>query len=383
MKFSVDKEHIINNFHSLAAVADKKQTLPILSNILIRCEDDKVKLLSTDLEIELEFVVDKAKVEAPGEITIPAKKAADIIRELPQGEVMFQLNDDSTKLTVKSSSGRYNLATIPGSDYPDFDVVKGDQIFKISSEQLQEMFQKTSFAMGHGDWRHFLNGCLFEKAEEALKITASDAHRLSFYRSEISQEGEFSGIIPRKSVNELMRILPKEETEIEFYINTNNIVFMSKNFTFKSKLISASYPDYKFLIPDTASKSIIVNRKDLINTLSRVSVLTNIKLKIVDFKTEEGVLVVGANNQNLESAEERLEIEGDVDGFRCACNADYLREVLNIVEDDKITITQHDDKDVEVSVPGSEEKRTEKQPQSLVIKTSDPNLTLLLQPYVI
>ncbi len=383
MKFSVNKEHIINHFQSLAAVADKKQTLPILSNILIRCEEDKVKFLSTDLEIELEFIVDKAKIETPGEITISAKKAADIIRELPEGEVMFQLNDDSTKLTVKSSSGRYNLATISGSDFPDFDVVKSDHVFKINSEQLLEMFQKTSFAMGNGDWRHFLNGCLFEKSGESVKMVATDANRLSVYKSEISQEGEFSGIIPRKSANEIMKILPKGDTEIEFYINTNNIVFMSKNFTFKSKLINANYPDYRALVPDTDSQSIIVNRKDLINTLSRVSVLTSIKFKGVKFEAVEGVLVVGANNPDQESAEEKLEVDGDVDGFKCSFNVVYLKEVLNNVEDDKITLTKHEDKVVKTPVPGSEEETTETKVQSVVIKTSDANHTLLIMPILV
>ena len=383
MKFSVNKEHIINHFQSLAAVADKKQTLPILSNILIRCEEDKVKFLSTDLEIELEFIVDKAKIETPGEITISAKKAADIIRELPEGEVMFQLNDDSTKLTVKSSSGRYNLATISGSDFPDFDVVKSDHVFKINSEQLLEMFQKTSFAMGNGDWRHFLNGCLFEKSGESVKMVATDANRLSVYKSEMSQEGEFSGIIPRKSANEIMKILPKGDTEIEFYINTNNIVFMSKNFTFKSKLINANYPDYRTLVPDTDSQSIIVNRKDLINTLSRVSVLTSIKFKGVKFEAVEGVLVVGANNPDQESAEEKLEVDGDVDGFKCSFNVVYLKEVLNNVEDDKITLTKHEDKVVKTPVPGSEEETTETKVQSVVIKTSDANHTLLIMPILV
>ena len=383
MKFSVNKEHIINHFQSLAAVADKKQTLPILSNILIRCEEDKVKFLSTDLEIELEFIVDKAKIETPGEITISAKKAADIIRELPEGEVVFQLNDDSTKLTVKSSSGRYNLATISGSDFPDFDVVKSDHVFKINSEQLLEMFQKTSFAMGNGDWRHFLNGCLFEKSGESVKMVATDANRLSVYKSEMSQEGEFSGIIPRKSANEIMKILPKGDTEIEFYINTNNIVFMSKNFTFKSKLINANYPDYRTLVPDTDSQSIIVNRKDLINTLSRVSVLTSIKFKGVKFEAVEGVLVVGANNPDQESAEEKLEVDGDVDGFKCSFNVVYLKEVLNNVEDDKITLTKHEDKVVKTPVPGSEEETTETKVQSVVIKTSDANHTLLIMPILV
>ena len=139
MKFTVEKSDIINEFQSLAAVADKKQTLPILSNILIRCDGEGIKMLSTDLEVELEINMQGANIISPGETTIPAKKAADIIRELPEGEVSFELNEESSKLTVKSSSGRYNLATIPGSDFPDFDVVKSDTIHTISTEKLLEL----------------------------------------------------------------------------------------------------------------------------------------------------------------------------------------------------------------------------------------------------
>ena len=165
---------------------------------MIRCEEDKVKLLSTDLEVELEVVIDGAKIESVGETTIPAKKAADIIRELPEGEVSFKLNEDSSKLTVKSSSGRYNLSTIPGSDFPDFDVVKSDTVFNISSAQLFRAISKTSFAMANQDWRHYLNGCLFEKSSDSLNMAATDAHRLAIYKSKLNSEGDFSGIILEK-----------------------------------------------------------------------------------------------------------------------------------------------------------------------------------------
>ena len=365
MKFSIDKDLIINEFQSLAAVADKKQTLPILSNILIRCEEDKVKLLSTDLEVELEVVIDGAKIEGVGETTIPAKKAADIIRELPEGEVSFKLNEDSSKLTVKSSSGRYNLSTIPGSDFPDFDVVKSDTVFNISSAQLLELFQKTSFAMANQDWRHYLNGCLFEKSSDSLNMVATDAHRLAIYKSKLNSEGDFSGIIPRKTSIELMKILPKEETEIEFYINTNNIVFMSKNFTFKSKLVDGNYPNYNQVVPEGDGTSIIVNRKDLISTLSRVSVLTSEKFKGVKLKTEGGVLEVSAHNPDQESAEEKLEVEGDSGAFDIAFNVNYLKEVLNTVEDEKITLTSF----------GND--------KSALVKSSDPNQTLVLMPLLL
>jgi len=381
MKFSIDKDLIINDFQSLAAIADKKQTLPILSNILIRCEEDNVRFLSTDLEVELGVVVGGAKIESPGETTVSAKKIADIIRELPEGEVLFQLNEDGSKLTVKSSSGRYNLATIPGSDFPDFDVVKSDKVFNVSSAQLLELLQKTSFAMGVGDWRHYLNGCLFEKSLESLKMVATDARRLSLCKSNLASEGEFSGIIPRKTAIELIKILPKEEAEIEFYISANNIVFMSKNFTFKSKLINANYPNYRQAIPSGNGTSITVNRKDLINTLSRVSVLTSDKFKAVKLKTETGVLEVSAHNPHQESAEEKMKVESESDDFDAHFNFTDLKELLSTVEDEKITLIKFEDEIKKVEVEG--EIKEERKPQGVLVKTSDSNQTLVINPLLL
>ena len=365
MKFSIDKSEIINEFQSLAAVADKKQTLPILSNILIRCEADNIRMLSTDLEVELDISLKGANIVSPGETTIPAKKAADIIRELPEGEVSFELNDDSSKLTVKSSSGRYNLATIPGSDFPDFDVVKSDVVHKITTEKLIELFHKTSFAMANQDWRHYLNGCLFEKSETALNMVATDAHRLAIYKSNLETQGDFSGIIPRKTVVELMKILPKQEEEIEFYINANNIVFMSKKFTFKSKLIDGNYPNYKQVVPQGEGVKITFNRRNMLDSLSRVSVLTSEKFKGVKLKSDNGVLDVSAHNPDQESAEEKLDVTGDPSSFDIAFNVNYLKEVLSTIEDEEISLISF----------GSD--------KSALVQSSDSNQVLVLMPLLL
>ena len=365
MKFTANKEQIINELQSLAAVADKKQTLPILSNILVKCEGSTVKLQSTDLEVELEVEIFDINVERPGEITIPAKKTADIVRELPDGDVSFELDEGSSKLTVKSKSGRYSLSTIPGADFPEFDSVKSENIFSIKSSQLLELFQKTSFAMANQDWRHYLNGCLFEKSLNALNMVATDAHRLAIYKSELAGEGDFSGIIPRKTTIELMKILPKEDVEIQFYINANNIVFMSKKFTFKSKLIDGNYPNYNQVIPTGDGVSISLKRNDLINTISRVSVLSSEKFKGVKLRTEEGKLEVSAHNPDQESAEEKLDFHGDSGIFDIAFNVNYLREVLATIEDEEITITSF----------GKD--------SSALIKSSDPSQTLVLMPLLL
>ena len=365
MKFTVEKSNIINEFQSLAAVADKKQTLPILSNILIRCEPEGVKMLSTDLEVELETTIQGANIINPGETTIPAKKAADIIRELPEGQVSFELNEESSKLTVKSSSGRYNLATIPGSDFPDFDVIKSDTIHPVSTEKLLELFHKTSFAMANQDWRHYLNGCLFEKTESSLNMVATDAHRLSIYKSNLDSIGNFSGIIPRKTVVELMKILPKQNDDIQFYINANNIVFMSKNFTFKSKLIDGNYPNYNQVVPQGDGIKITFNRKNMLDSLSRVSVLTSEKFKGVKLKSENGVLDVSAHNPDQESAEEKLDVTGDNSQFDIAFNVNYLKEVLSTIEDEEISLVSF----------GSD--------KSALVQSSDDNQVLVLMPLLL
>ena len=365
MKFTVEKSDIINEFQALAAVADKKQTLPILSNILIRCEAEGIKMLSTDLEVELEINMQGANIITPGETTIPAKKAADIIRELPEGQVSFELNEESSKLTVKSSSGRYNLATIPGSDFPDFDVIKSDTTHTITTEKLLELFHKTSFAMANQDWRHYLNGCYFEKEENALNMVATDAHRLAIYKSNLESSGDFSGIIPRKTVVELMKILPKQNDEIQFYINANNIVFMSKNFTFKSKLIDGNYPNYNQVVPQGEGTKITFNRKNMLDSLSRVSVLTSEKFKGVKLKSESGVLDVSAHNPDQESAEEKLDVTGDNSAFDIAFNVNYLREVLSTIEDEEISLVSY----------GSD--------KSALVQSSDNNQVLVLMPLLL
>tara|TARA_B000000532_G_scaffold189605_1_gene155632 strand:- start:4377 stop:4967 length:591 start_codon:yes stop_codon:yes gene_type:complete len=196
-------------------------------------------------------------------------------------------------------------------------------------------------------------------------MVATDAHRLAIYKSKLNADGDFSGIIPRKTSIELMKILPKDDVEIEFYINSNNIVFMSKNFTFKSKLVDGNYPNYNQVVPQGEGTSIIVERKELINTLSRVSVLTSEKFKGVKLKTDEGVLEVSAHNPDQESAEEKLDFEGDTNPFEIAFNVNYLKEVLNIVEDDKITLISY----------GND--------KSALVKSSDPNQTLVLMPLLL
>ena len=341
MKFNLEKKDIDSALLSLSAVADKKQTLPVLSNILIKAQENGLNMLSTDLEIELEMDVENVVVEEPGEITIPAKKASDIVKELPDGNISFSL-EEGEKFKIKTPTGEYNLVTMEASSFPEFSPIENDESHEINSNDLKEFFEMTSFAMGHGDWRHYLNGTYFESSLGALKMVTTDSFRFAVYKKQFNAEGEFRGIIPRKSCMELMRMLPKENDKIKFFIDQSRIVFSSSNFIFKSKLIDANYPIINQ--PSGDSVEIKVNREALLEILSRVSILSNDKIKGVKLKSEGNLLKIFSSNLDQESAEEELELDVANEEFDIAFNVTYLREMLNTIEDKSISIQSYGNK---------------------------------------
>ena len=219
--------------------------------------------------------------------------------------------------------------------------------------------------MANQDWRHYLNGCLFEKTGNSLNMVATDAHRLAIFKSSLEGEGDFTGIIPRKTVIELMKILPKQDGDIEFYINTNNIVFMSKKFTFKSKLIDGNYPNYNQVVPQGEGSKITFNRKNMLDSLSRVSVLTSEKFKGVKLKADSGVLDISAHNPDQESAEEKLDISGASADFDVAFNVNYLKEVLGTIDEEEISLVSF----------GSD--------KSALVESGDSNQVLVLMPLLL
>ena len=199
MKFNLEKKDIDSALLSLSAVADKKQTLPVLSNILIKAQENGLNMLSTDLEIELEMDVENVVVEEPGEITIPAKKASDIVKELPDGNISFSL-EEGEKFKIKTPTGEYNLVTMEASSFPEFSSTEIDNAHEINSEELVELFQMTSFAMGNQDWRHYLNGTYIECAMGTLKMVATDAHRLAICKKNLTPKQSLVELFLEKHV---------------------------------------------------------------------------------------------------------------------------------------------------------------------------------------
>ena len=222
MDFYITKEEVVKSLSHTLGVVEKRQTLPILSNVLIEVDESTLKLTATDLESEISTTSIISNYKSGGKTTAPARKLSDLCRLLPDlSEIHFFLDGDNLK--IESGSGKYSISTLPSEDFPVFEKEETQSHINISSQNLKTLITKTAFAMGNQDWRHYLNGCYFEKEENALNMVATDAHRLAIYKSSLESSGDFSGIIPRKSINEIAKLVGEVEGVVEINLSLSLI----------------------------------------------------------------------------------------------------------------------------------------------------------------
>ena len=328
MKATISKESITKALSLVGGIVEKKQTLPILSNILIEFKDSSFKLVATDLESELTIIGKTDDCETEGVTTASAKKLNDLCRLIPDGSnIELALSGD--KLNISTKNGKYSLATLPSNEFPIFETGDAVNTIIIKSQDLKDLITSTAFAMGNQDWRHYLNGLFLKLEEGVLTAVATDAHRLALNCVQVNSEVNFSGIIPRKSVNEINRFIGENEGDLSLSINDASLTVTSDNLTFKSKLIDGAFPDYNQVIPTGDSSLLDVNVKDFANSLSRVSILSNDKNKGVKIHLVENNMTVKSNNADNELAEETVVSKYSGDEIEIAFNVNYIQEILN------------------------------------------------------
>tara|TARA_B100001248_G_scaffold78409_1_gene56636 strand:+ start:9089 stop:10186 length:1098 start_codon:yes stop_codon:yes gene_type:complete len=328
MKAIISKESITKALSLVGGIVEKKQTLPILSNILIEFKDSSFRLVATDLESELTIIGKTDNCETEGVTTASAKKLNDLCRLIPDGSnIELALSGD--KLNISTKNGKYSLATLPSNEFPVFETGDAVNTIIIQSQDLKDLITSTAFAMGNQDWRHYLNGLFLKLEEGVLTAVATDAHRLALNCVQVNSGVNFSGIIPRKSVNEINRFIGENEGDLSLSINDASLTVTSDNLTFKSKLIDGAFPDYNQVIPTGDSSLLDVNVKDFANSLSRVSILSNDKNKGVKIHLVENNMTVKSNNADNELAEETVVSKYSGDEIEIAFNVNYIQEILN------------------------------------------------------
>jgi DNA polymerase-3 subunit beta len=322
----------------ISGVVEKRQTLPILSNVLVTVSENTMSLTATDLEIELIGVVPLTGTVETGATTVSARKLLDICRALPD-EAVMQLSLEGEQLILRSGGSRFVLTTLPAADFPNVENGPFAVQFTMSQAKLKRLIGKTHFAMGQQDVRHYLNGALFDINDGVVKCVATDGHRLAFSSSNEVNVGDtrIKVILPRKSVLELIRLLDaNNDEEINVCIGENHFRVITPDFTFTSKLINAQYPDYERLIPRAVENTAIASREALKQALVRASILSNEKFRGIRLHLDRDQLRIVANNPEQEEAEEMVALDYQGSGLEIGFNAAYLLDVVSAIATENI-----------------------------------------------
>ena len=354
MEISIKKEDIVSALNTTLGVVEKRQTLPILANVLFEVDESTFKLTATDLESEVTTSGPLSKIKSSGKTTTSAKKLNELCRLIPDGEEI-NLSLSGEKLNIKTTNGKYSLSTLPSSDFPVFDVDTGDLPLIIPAKDLKELITNTSFAMGNQDWRHYLNGLYLSINGGEITAVTTDAHRLAVANLASQSDISFSGIIPRKSINEMAKFLSDEGGDAKLKINEASLELAVGDLIFKSKLIDGKFPDYQQVIPSGESSVLEINVKDFSETLSRVSVLSSEKYKGIRLITANDGIRISANNPEQEEAEEFFPATYNGEELDIAFNVTYLQEIMSHMQSETCHINFFgSDKSCLLTPPGSD-----------------------------
>ena len=336
MKFITEKAQIVDSLQNAAAVAERRQTIPILANLRLKTVDGKLEVTATDLEIQIKTFSDLIEIQEDGETTVSARKMSELCRSLPEGEhVNFSLSNG--KLTVRSSNFHADFATISSDDFPEIEINEEQTPIIVESSVLKRLLSKTSFSMASQDVRYYLNGMLLEIAGNKINGVATDGHRLAFSSAKTNDADlDVRNILPRKAVLELSKLLSTNEGTVELLIGASYIDVRSENLSFSSKLIDGKYPDYSKVFPTGEPLPLNISKEILQSALSRASVLSNEKYRGVRFQLSEDKLKLTANNPEQESAEEEVDVLYKGSELEVGFNIGYLLDVLNSIDSETV-----------------------------------------------
>lgn len=342
MKFNISRDVLLQPLQAVQGVVERRQTLPILANVLISAKDGKLSVTATDMEVEL---VAKTALEqaVDGETTVPAKKLADICRALP-ADSEIQFVQEENRALVRAGRSRFTLATIDSADFPNTEAIADGATVEIDQGELKRLIELTGFAMAQQDVRYYLNGLLLEIEADGLRAVATDGHRLAMAVAQAKAEGapeeNRQVIVPRKAVMELQRLLNEGGPPAKLTIGRNAFQVELANAKLTSKLIDGSFPDYTRVIPDLerCDKKLSAGRIALRESLARVSILSNEKYRAVRLQCEEGTLRVQTNNPDQEEAEDELEVTYSGEPLEIGFNVSYLLDALAAVPTEEVEI---------------------------------------------
>jgi DNA polymerase-3 subunit beta len=321
---------VLEALQSVAGIVERRHTLPILANVLLRKDGDRVEFTTSDLEIQVRTQADLGGDAGQLSTTVGARKLIDILRSMPADQVVT-LSAQQSKLTLQGGKSRFTLQTLPADDFPLVnESVDFGPTFSVPQKTLRELINQVHFSMAVHDIRYYLNGILFIAEGKTLTLVATDGHRLALAQAQLAADvpSKQEVILPRKTVLELQRLLKDEDTSIDMRFANNQAKFQFSGMEFVTKLVEGKFPDYNRVIPRNHKNAVVLGRAPLLASLQRAAILTSEKFKGVRVNIEPGLLRIASSNAEQEEAKEELEIDYQGDAIEIGFNVTYLIEVL-------------------------------------------------------
>lgn len=340
MKFSISRNALFRSLQTISSVVEKRQTMPVLANVLLVVEEDHLVITGTNAEVELIARIDEIAVTQAGAVTVPGKKLFDICRSFPE-DATINMELIESRVSVKVSKSQFLLATLPAEHFPAIEDAEGSIKVAVSQKELKRVIDATSFAMAQQDVRYYLNGMLLELQSEGLRAVTTDGHRLALAGMKIANgsDDKFQLIVPRKGILELGKLLEDSDEECNLVFSSKHLRAEIGHFTFTSKLIDGKFPDYQRVIPRGGDKVMIADRFEMKEVLSRTSILSHESIRGVRLFLEKGELKVFANNPDQEEAEDSMSVDYQFDNLQIGFNVSYLIEVLSVISDNLVKMT--------------------------------------------
>ena len=342
MQIQIDREALLKPVNMVAGVVERRQTLPILSYLLLQASDGRLSLTGTDLEVEM-LAVAEGKVEKAGEVTVPARKVFDICRALPEG-VSISLAKQGEKVILKAGKSRFSLSTLPAADFPKVESGAFDRSLTIAADALKRLLDRTAFCMAQQDVRYYLNGLYLEIHDKRLRGVATDGHRMAVADAECDAAGveRLDVIVPRKAIHEISRLLGGNEEQVRLEFGSNHMRLTVGEVVFTSKLIDGKFPDYTKVIPNNQSKSVRLDRQVFREALGRVAILANEKYRGIRLGLDESLLQVSAHNPDQEEAFEEVETDYKGEAMEIGFNVGYLIDAATAIESEVLVLGLND-----------------------------------------
>lgn len=360
MKFLITKEAFLTGLSQVLNVVNTRVTLPILSNVLLEAREGELVLTTTDLDVGIVGRVE-AQVSTTGSVTLPARKLANIVRELPDAEISVSVDKDNVA-SVKCGASHFKILGLAAEEFPPLPDLENAAEFKLSPTTLKDGLKKTSYAISTDETRYVLNGIFHSFKDAKLTLVATDGRRLAMCEADVefpdSQETDF--ILPTKAVHELQRLLTVGEEPVRIQVAPSQVVFELGRNVLYSKLIDGTYPNFRQVIPGPANHRITFEREQLLRCIQRVALLASDKASTVKLNFSEGEVRIFAASADIGEAEEQLPVKYNGQPLTIAFNPDYLMAPLRNLDNDEVHLDLIDELN-----PG-------------VIKTNEPFLYVIM-----